>query len=282
VGKVIAALRLIRIHNCIIAAMGVWVGAYLCGDFYTTPNLYFVMLAIALLCGAGNVLNDLTDIAVDRINHPIRPIPSGKISLSFAKIIYALFNLMAIVLALLLGQLNVLIIVGYILAIFLYNLTLKKLALIGNLIVAIMGAGAFLLGGYAVCPDRWFIIPGPMLAFIFALLFHFGRELIKDNADIDGDRIEGYKTLPVLISQKANLLIISTIYIMLIVLTLIPIITGWFGFGYGVMVIGLVDIPIIVLLGYLVQSHSVDKYRHTATILKYLMMFGLMAFIAGK
>ena len=37
-------------------------------------------ISVFLVTGAGNIINDISDLNTDKINHPDRPLPSGKIT----------------------------------------------------------------------------------------------------------------------------------------------------------------------------------------------------------
>ena len=60
-----------------MAGVGVWLGGYLSGLEGGEIRLLLASIAAALVCGAGNALNDYLDIEVDRVNHPGRVLPSG-------------------------------------------------------------------------------------------------------------------------------------------------------------------------------------------------------------
>ncbi|MEW5994430.1 MAG: digeranylgeranylglyceryl phosphate synthase, partial [Candidatus Zixiibacteriota bacterium] len=61
-------LRLIRVENCALAMVGVLVGAEMT---WLHPEYYgpiVAALAAFLICAGGNIVNDVADIAIDRIN----------------------------------------------------------------------------------------------------------------------------------------------------------------------------------------------------------------------
>jgi len=279
VRKFIGALFLIRIHNCLLAGVAVWVGAHLCNNMFHNPSIYLSAIAIALICGAGNAFNDYCDVEIDRINHPSRPLPTGLLPPYAAIVVSIILNFMAIILAALSGIRILIPVVIYILALILYNLNLKKIVFCGNLLIAILGGGAFMIGGLATCPDNLWTLPGPLVPAIFAFLFHLGREILKDIADYKGDRALGYRILPEIMPPRWILSISTAIYAILVSLTIVSITAGWFHYQYAMIILFLVDLPLIVLFGYLWVSHSIGKYGLASRRLKYLMIPGLLAFI---
>lgn len=86
-------LRLFRLPNVFTAIADVVMGWLLAGGFSQWPENGVVigrfvcaLLASATMYTAGMVLNDLFDLEVDQQERPSRPLPSGKISLTAAKI----------------------------------------------------------------------------------------------------------------------------------------------------------------------------------------------------
>ncbi|MFC1559258.1 UbiA family prenyltransferase, partial [Gemmatimonadota bacterium] len=78
-------LRLTRPDNWAIAAIAVVAGALTGPDriAYWTPVIWAVLTAVLFTAG-GMVLNDVTDIAIDRVNKAYRPLPAGMVSRSAA------------------------------------------------------------------------------------------------------------------------------------------------------------------------------------------------------
>src|SRR3989442_11203517 len=68
---VIDLLRLVRIHNLLLAAAGVLAGGWIALGALRTPNVLALAAVAAIGVGlAGNVLNDLLDQAADRFDRP--------------------------------------------------------------------------------------------------------------------------------------------------------------------------------------------------------------------
>jgi geranylgeranylglycerol-phosphate geranylgeranyltransferase len=265
-----------------MAAVGVWLGGYLSNGMKQEPDIFFASLAAALVCGGGNALNDYLDIESDKINHPRRPLPSGDLPPYMAIIIVLVFNIAAIVSAILVDSVVLVIVVCAIVALAVYDFRLKKLPLIGNLIVSILGGMTFIVGGLAIDKSSIFILPGVMIPAVFAFLFHLGRELLKDIADFDGDIKTDCRTLVSIMSRKSVMIFISVLYSLLILLTLIPIFEMWYRPIYGYIAVGLVDIPLGSIIFYIWWSKSTGRFPFGGKVLKLLMVFGLLAFYFGK
>ena len=276
-----ATLQLIRVGNCLMAAAAVWVGSYLTVGFQDSRSLWVVMAGAFVICAGGNIVNDIIDRDADRINHPARPLPSGRLTLSAAKRVALLCHL---------GALSMIFISNWyvmslglltIVALFTYNLWLKKLPLVGNLLIGILGGLAFLCGGLAVDPGRALELPGPLMAAIFAVLFHLIREIVKDVEDLEGDGLQQVRSLGRLIGVRAALIVALGLLLTLIFLTLVPVWYGWYGEWYLIIVLLLIDLP---LLGLLVLTCLRPKRQHiqwSRAALKIGMLLGLVALLIG-
>ncbi len=54
-------------------------------------------ISVFLVTGAGNIINDISDLNTDKINHPDRPLPSGKITRQSALIVSIIIFVIAII-----------------------------------------------------------------------------------------------------------------------------------------------------------------------------------------
>ncbi|MCX8173565.1 MAG: UbiA family prenyltransferase [Thermoplasmata archaeon] len=195
-------LTVIRPWNCALAATGVVVGGVIAAGFaafavFNLPQLILAMLVVFLSTGAGNVLNDYTDRDVDRINHPERPIPSGKIKPSHAAIYsVALFGAAIPFAAVAEHRLELLLILLVaVLLMLAYEFKFKAEGFSGNLIVSLLTAMVFVFGGCA--------FGNPLLTIPFALISFLAsvyREIVKDIEDVEGDFTR--KTLPKKVGKR--------------------------------------------------------------------------------
>lgn len=78
--KLIGFLRLTRPANIVTAISDIFAGAAIAGYAAGTDQLHLLIIATVGLYGGGVVFNDVFDAALDRVERPERPIPSGLIS----------------------------------------------------------------------------------------------------------------------------------------------------------------------------------------------------------
>lgn len=131
--------------------------------------------AMSLASSSIYVLNDMCDVEYDR-NHPDkcrRPIACGAVSLSLAKVIYALLLLSSFaVVAVLLPRTSIFILLAFYLILnHAYSLWLKHVAIIDVMIVAFGFVLRIVAGAFAadVVPSQWIIIMTFLLALFLVL-----------------------------------------------------------------------------------------------------------------
>jgi geranylgeranylglycerol-phosphate geranylgeranyltransferase len=258
-----------------MAGIGVWLGGYLADVSSGSIDLVLASIAAALVCGAGNAVNDFLDVEADRFNHPGRPLPAGELPLYTSLLIAAIFGLIAIGMAFIVGWEIGAIVTLSILLLTAYNLILKRLPFWGNFSIS-------LLGGLLAGPDALIRFPGPLVPAIFAVFFHLGREFIKDTADYEGDIQVQIRTLPMILGSSSIMVLTSVLYSVLVLLTLLPIFLRWYRPAYGYIAVFFVDLPLVALLFYLWVARTRSKFSRGGSVLKLLMVFGMLAFLVGK
>ncbi len=278
-GRALETIRLIRPVNCLLAMAGVWIGAWMTWFHPVYYNPLLASLAAFLTCAGGNSINDYLDISIDRINRPERTLVKGTLSRPDALKVGIGSNVLALVLALTVNQavtITAVIVISLLLA---YNLFLKRVPLAGNVTIALLGGLTFITGGLAVDPTLTWVLPGPLIPAVFALLFHLVREILKDVQDREGDRQAGIRTLPQIIGVQPALLVCLALFLLLVIFTFVPIVTGWFGDVYKVIAVYIVDLPTLALL-ILIWANPSPKMLNIGSIaLKLGMILGLVALV---
>lgn len=231
------------------------------------PMVWAAIAVFAFIAG-GNSLNDYTDREVDKVAHPERPIPSGRIGPNQVLYISAACFVISFLSSLALNLESTVIVVLAIVLMLSYEVKLKKDALTGNLEIALLTGMLFLLGGAIVgMMDRTYVIA--LLAFLAIL----GREIVKDIEDMEGDfdRL----TLPKKIGAKNAGIIASISFIIAVALSPLPYLDGTFGIWYmgGVL---FADATFIYC--------SIVHFRNPTQgqkMAKYGMLLAMLAFLVG-
>lgn len=179
-----AVLALVRWPNALIASAGVVLGAaWVQPQLSWSRELTFGVLAAWLVTAAVNALNDASDVEIDRVAHPERPLPRGELSRGTAMRVGLGAWVLGIAVARALPTGPEMIVYAALLVAIAYAFALNAKLLLGNVIVAVVASLPFLLGG-ALVGDAAAALP----LFVVAMPLHFAREIVKDVEDAPGDR----------------------------------------------------------------------------------------------
>lgn len=150
---------------------------------------------LAILNGASNALNQVTDIQADKISKPYRPIPRGVVSIGEAKVISFIMYSLAFYLAI---SINVMFSV-FVLLIITFTVTysipprMKDFLFLNQLWVAIPRGLLGILASWSVFGNA--LQPVPMAIGFIAMFFLIGGSITKDITDSDADKKTGTRTL---------------------------------------------------------------------------------------
>jgi len=276
IDSLIALLKLIRWQNCLITILVVIVAILLLPDHPAPAVFVLAALAAAMIAAYGNILNDLVDLESDRINHPQRPLPAGKISPSSARFWLFGFLIIGLVMAARINHQCFILAALAAVMLFLYSSFIKRIPFLANLWVALIAMLTFFYAGYVDPGFRFWEFNLVSAGGIFSFWFHLGREIIKDLQDREGDLAVNVKTLansrPLVVPRLVVTLafLILTVFGILIYFFLKPGVIFIVTFIFGLIV------PIIVLLVFLWRNDSQDNYKLLSAILKLLMPVGLI------
>ena len=281
-----AYLELMRLKNVALAAITVPLGAqFAMGDVWISSHLTEVILqtfAVVFFIGAGNTMNDIKDIDIDKEAHPNRPLASGAISLKnariFVKLLWALSILCLTVGIVLLYQnsdswLEILLI--YIVAITLmmtydHGPALKNSGLVGNISISVM-VGFVILYGAASVGQVWNSLVWWTAGVVF--FTNLAREIVKDCQDIEAD--EGTReTLPMKIGLVKSRMTAYVFVMASLVCLYIPYWKGPFEFNEIIY-----QTPAILLLITLNKPMTLGEDYKAASTIRIAMLLGLVGFI---
>lgn len=267
-----AYLRLIRPVNCIIAIIAVYVGAGIGTNILFSLPLLYAGVAAFLVCAFGNVVNDLKDIEIDRINNPHRPLPSGSANRIITSLLAVILFLTAGACSLSLGLYPSLLVNGALIILLAYAFYFKKTVL-GNFIVALVSGMSFILGGL-MTHNSLCLVP-----FVFSFFIHTPREILKDVIDREGDEAGGAASLPIILGIVPSYRISASLLCALGILLPIPFLLGLLGPRYLAVVLIAVYPLLIYTIVQLFRNPSHDDVPRYSTLLKAVMVIGLIGMI---
>ena len=211
----LAFLSIIRPQNCFIGGLTVIAGvamAFRVAPF--DPISDFLLLFIYgyltyfFVAAGGNVVNDIFDIEVDKINRPHRALPSGRMTVRQAWYFVAFLSILGLLFALLTGPWSALIVLCFELIGYAYAAKVKTLGLAGNFMVAFSFAFGVLYGAFIYAETVGLTISNAIpiphwLFFITAFLILQARETIKGAEDVEGDEARDVRTIARIYGYRA-------------------------------------------------------------------------------
>jgi len=281
--KLVASIELIRVKNLGLALIATPLGAaFALLDFQELFGYYQVALAtmsVLFFMAAGNALNDLSDVEIDRIAHPQRPLANETLSISEAKALIGILS--ALSLASLIGCLYLMeggteFTAGiYLAAVFLmltydHGPKTKQRGFIGNLAISSLVAAVVLYGASSI--DG---LDSALCWYVAGVVFfvNLAREIIKDCQDMEADS-DSRQTLPMKIGKENSRMIAYVLTLIGIVFLYIPYWKGPFLFGQL-----LLQSPAIFILMSLNGPMWKGEDYIAATRLRIAMLLGLVGFI---
>jgi len=172
---------------------------------FSFHNLAF-FASIILTTAAGYAINDHFDIQSDVLNNKNRPISKYRLTLKNVVLFYSFLNFFAILLSYLSVDIYFAFIVLLVqLSLLLYARYFKRIALIGNILVALLSSLSILLI-VKIIPEVNSEFQTFLLHFsIFIFVYTFTRELFKTIEDTQGDKASNMKTISCLLGIKLSM-----------------------------------------------------------------------------
>ena len=262
--------------NVLISMLSIFVAAFITGTISPFIKVLLACFSGGIIMAASNTMNDYFDLDIDRVNRPKRPLVSGKLKPLFALRLAQLEFAVGIFLGLFISFTAFFIALVISSLIIFYSYKLKRLPLIGNLMVSFATSMAFIYGGVAVNRIRQTIVPA-----VFSFFYHFGREIIKDVQDMQGDAAGHARTFPLVYGEKAALQLTTLNFIFLILLLPVPYLIRWYNLNY-LLVIILGICPVLFFSIYSIwKDKSPANLGRISTLLKADMPVGLLAIYLG-
>lgn len=300
-------IRLIRLPNLLIIALTLYCFRYLVAlPYYSIAGTGFqmdefsfaLMVAVTMMIAvAGYLINDHYDREIDKINRPGRPSVSGNIRASSLSVMAALFSITAmtgmILLSIRMASVTpALVLFAALITVWWYAMHLKKSLLWGNLAVAFMSSltlgMAWLfewmlmvragIGSADLNAISWIALGITVFAFLLSLI----REIIKDLEDLEGDRMFGCRSIPIVKGIRFTTRLVVILLLILFILLLfsqiylirsgMPMVAWWLVFA--------VDIPSGFFLYYLLHATAKQDYHKLSSLLKWIMVGGIASMAA--
>jgi 4-hydroxybenzoate polyprenyltransferase len=309
-----AFLRLVRLPNLVMIAVTqalfylTLVHPFYAGhaDYYSRfRNRYFLMLMVSslLIAAAGNIINDYFDRNIDEINKPQKKIIDKLIKRRWAIVIHIIFSVTAILLGFYVDSQTPVFWLGFsntlcVLLLFGYSVSLKKKLLVGNILISLLTAWVILVcflcyyrsfNCHNCEPLQW---QAALRRFMRISILYAGftfvvsliREVVKDMEDMEGDKKYGCKTIPIAWGIPASKVFVAVWLVVLIgMIAIVQIYVwqlGWYwSAAYSIV---LIITPLVWILRKLYQAQVAKDYHQLSTVIKLVMLAGLLSMIFFK
>ena len=236
-------------------------------------------LAALTIFAAGNVINDVCDIAVDRINAPMRPLPSGEVSprvaLLWTGLLFGVGAGASVIAGSIAGWWATGVALWAIAWLMVYSFALKGRPLVGNATIAML-AGLLVLYGAHAKGGNW---SAGWLGAVFAGGTTLARELVKDLADVEGDGALGLRTLAIVRPRVTRALIGLTSAA--VAWNGLTVIAAWTLSPVANALLA-TALAMVIALGVLAwPTRSPRALRRESVAWKFAMLVGMSALIVG-
>ena len=256
----------------------------------------FALLVIATVCIAagGNIINDIYDVEIDKINKPNKVIIGKSISERIAIRLYIILNVIGVGIGFYLSNIIgkpsfAALFIVFSALLYIYASYLKGILLVGNLIISALVAMSLIIVGLfdllpAITPQNQATQSAIFRIILdyalFAFILNFIREIVKDLQDINGDKKGGINTMPIVIGRKRTVVVISILGLLLT----FGIIFYMYENLYNQQILMLYFLIGIVapLLYFCIRAWSAKKikdYAYLSTLLKIVMFTGICSML---
>ena len=239
-------------------------------------------MASATLVGAGsNVVNDLYDVEIDRVNRPDRPLARGAVSVRAAWGFWALLSAGGVLLGAWVSPLHGALAAASVVLLWMYSAWLKGTVLIGNVAVAGVIALGVLFGGLAVGSASGPLWAGVALGGVIV----FAREIAKDVEDAEGDRAGGARTLPLVWGERRALgLSFAVVGLVIASLPLAAEVVGTSFYMWGLPLAGCLLVALWTLAVALAENGAPlrDPSRRASGWLKAALAVGIAGLVLAR
>ena len=263
------------------------------------PLWVFLMLVLSvlLMMSGGYVINDYFDVRIDQVNRVEKVVLGSRVPVRHAIPLHATLTSLGVLTGLLVSLyvgtaklVFVHLIVG--LMLWLYSARYKRRPFWGNLVVAVLSGlvvlVVWLFEFMAMANQGIFIMNRAEFGWVNNAVFFFAafafvlsliREIIKDMADVEGDKRYGCLTLPVVAGMTTVKWIVTSITLVTMLALLGVQIYLWLGSFYKLTAYYFIVVQIMLAL-VIQRNHAArkqDDYHFTSQLLRIAMVAGVLS-----
>lgn len=268
-------LRLTRFGNLLIIGFAQTATAFFLVGSHTwqTFSLWLLSSSTIIIAAAGYIINDYYDIKIDYINKPERVVIGKIIPRRFAILFHTLFSVGGIAIGFYLSwQIGVIHFFSAFM-LWLYSNSLKRLPLIGNVVIAFLTALSVFIIAVFYKTNINLILIYALFAFFISLV----REVVKDMEDLKGDISFGCKTLPILWGIRKTKYFLYSVLVVFVLLVLI--LDSYFTILPSVYFMSFLFLPLAWFALRLHRADTVKDFRWLSNLSKIIMLLGIISML---
>ena len=263
----------------IIFASQVFIKFSIIDKFHFHPSFFdpvFLKISIGttLITAAGYIINDYYDVKIDVINRPQSVVVERIITRKQAIIAHSIISIIALLIGISVSIKIFIIFTLCSVLLWWYSNYLKRKPFWGNLSIALLSATSVLVMAVAYKKTTVPLFFYSSLIFTITLI----REIIKDMEDLQGDKVYGCKTLPILFGirkTKGFIFLLIVVFIVLIFSTPLFITSTII---YNLFVILL--LPLLTkFLVILPKADTIKQFHQLSTLCKWMMLIGVLSIL---
>ena len=258
-------LKLIRWQNTLLMVV-ILLTIFVLPEGQLSSDQILYVVGVGLLFAGGNVINELYDVSVDRLNNKVNAVE--QIGAKKSYVLYFLLNIASLILVADYESQAMFVIA--IVTLWCYSFYLQKLPLLGNLVIAALTAvSIYWTTQLGVSYQRG------LLFGIMCGVLQLIREIAKDLEDIKGDTQEGYRTLPISLGvnkTKVLLYILTSSFVLWLLY-----VDWWVETGRHIWPFYAVIYVLLVFMVKLYRAYHQSHFEFLPKILKMGMCFGLFS-----
>jgi 4-hydroxybenzoate polyprenyltransferase len=264
----------------------------------TTPLLLLLCFSSICIAAAGYIINDYFDINIDEVNKPHKMVVGRSLSRRWALFWHLVLSAIGLIIggyvSMKLGNWVIAIANGAcVILLWVYSTTFKRQLLIGNLVISALTAWVILVLLVAELPGWWTgeLVSDTEKATVarlsrigilyaaFAFILSLIREVVKDMEDVDGDRKEGCRTMPIEWGMQASK-VFAGVWLVVLIVTLVVTQVYVLQFGWWlspVYILLFVIIPLGLIFKKLTAANQVVHFAKLSKMLKWVMLLGIIS-----
>ncbi|KJD34768.1 prenyltransferase [Tamlana nanhaiensis] len=260
-------------------------------------GITLLILATICIAAAGNIINDIYDVNTDAINKPNQVIIGKAISEKNAFTAFIILNIIGVGCGFYLSHLVnkppfFILFVLISLLLYVYTTMLKRLPIIGNILISILvGFSILIVGIFDLLPgltpaNKHFQLAFLKIIFkyaVFAFSINLLRELCKDIEDYQGDFQQNMKTLPILIGIKNAKYLLSALNFVPLVLIILHVSNQLYLYPWavGYFLIFIVA-PLLYICIITFSASNKSDFSKLSNRYKIVMLFGILSLLLYK